>query len=151
MSDQSAVPNIPQGLVRVKEAWEWGTWAITAVGTIAAVIQGAGGIFGFLTQVALFGFSCYIAAIPVSGLAVLLFSSLDKTTGRETNDSVLLWVLIAGTLGGGFFVRSLFYDGIGRPGDMDVIGTVSMSLFGLAFLLAPLYFVWRRYGSSPKA
>ncbi|WP_454698279.1 hypothetical protein [Arthrobacter humicola] len=149
MTDEKAGSAIPKGLAQVKEVWEWGSWAISAIGTISGIIQSAGGIVGFLSQVALFGFACYIAAIPVSIIAGLIFSALDSGTGRQTHDNVIVGVLVAGILGGGFLVRSmLFYDGIGRPGDLDAIGTVFLTLMGVAFLLAPLYFLWHRYGSS---
>ncbi|MDQ0822519.1 hypothetical protein QFZ79_000257 [Arthrobacter sp. V4I6] len=148
MAGEIIIPNIPEPLARVKEIWEWGAWAISAFGAIVALIQSAGGVVGFLTQVALFGFSCYIAAIPVGFVAVAVFSSLDKAAGRQTHDKVVIGFLVLAIIGGGFLVRSMFYDGIGRPGDLDTIGTVFSALVGTVILLTPLYFAWHRYGSK---
>lgn len=148
MADRSAESRELGWLRSFREGWEWGSWAISVAGTLFSAAQ-AVGLPDFLAEVGLFGFACYVAAIPVAAIMIFCFGGLEKLTGREINETISITVLILGILAGALFLRSQVFVNI-DPAELDTFGRVAASLFGAAILLTPLYFLWSRYGRRPR-
>ncbi|MCC3292592.1 hypothetical protein [Arthrobacter sp. zg-Y1110] len=149
MADRNAAPHGPVQMLRgFREGWEWGSWAISVAGTLFSAAQ-AVGLPDFLIEVSLFGFACYVAAIPVSLIMFSISAAVEKVTGRQVGDTVSITVLILGVLAGALFLRSEVFVHM-DPAEMDTFGRVVFSLLGAAILLTPLYFLWSRYGRRSR-
>lgn len=131
-------------------AYEAVTGAIAALSAGLAFVQSHGPV-NLLVQVGIMGFALYISLFIAVPIALGLLHVLHTSTKRESTDTATAVILVVILIATALFVRfGLFYDGIGKPGDLDGVGTAFTALVGVAVLLAPLLALWWSKGSKPR-
>ncbi|KOG45044.1 hypothetical protein ADK75_33290 [Streptomyces virginiae] len=109
-------------------------WVIATAGTIAGFVNSAGGVVGFLMQVAGFTCACLLGLIP----AILILGGIvwifDSGFNRDISDRALCVLLCGLIVLAGWLI---YRQGSTNYEDLNTAGKVFMSAIGLGTLVAP--------------
>ncbi|AZP18260.1 hypothetical protein EJC51_20510 [Streptomyces aquilus] len=134
----------------VKNALDNVLWVIATGSTLIGFVKDAGGVGALLTNIGLFGISCYIGLFPAVLLLLGINWLFENHYRRDITDGAGMVLLGGAVLIAGWLIyQALFPEG--WTDDLDAFGRAFFMLVGIATIAAPVLVWLHRKGSTPRA